>query len=132
MDPLIENYLRRVADVFMSAGVESLEELTIADVENDQGILVTTMRFPGNRRLSVRVQASVQDDRPDLRSYSIHFMDSDDDTIFRYDNSRHFPGAEDSRHHKHEGERVFICPRPTIRQVRNEIADYLTRMQPNG
>ena len=125
MDPLIENYLRRVADVFMSAGVESLEELTIADVENDQGILVTTMRFPGNRRLSVRVQASVQDDRPDLRSYSIHFMDDGDNTIFRYDNSRHFPGAGDSPHHKHEGESVFICPQPTIRQIRNEIADYL-------
>ena len=132
MDPLIENYLRRVADVFMSAGVESLEELTIADVENDQGILDTTMRFPGGWRLSVNTRAGVQDDRPDLRSYSIHFMDDGDNTIFRYDNSRHFPGAGDSPHHKHEGERVFICPQPTIRQIRNEIADYLIRMQPNG
>ena len=132
MDPLIENYLRRVADVFMSAGVESLEELTIADVENDQGVLDTTMRFPGGWRLSVNTRAGVQDDRPDLRSYSIHFMDGDDNTIFRYDNSRHFPGAGDSPHHKHEGERVFICPQPTIRQIRNEIADYLIRMQPNG
>ena len=132
MDPLIENYLRRVADVFMSAGVESLEELTIADVENDQGLLDTTMRFPGGCRLSVNTRAGVQDDRPDLRSYSIHFMDGDDNTIFRYDNSRHFPGAGDSPHHKHEGERVFICPQPTIRQIRNEIADYLIRGQPNG
>jgi len=126
MDPLIENYLRRVADVFMSAGVVSLEELTIEDIENNQGRLGVTMRFPGDRRLSVRVQASVQDDRPDPRGYSIHFMDGDDNTIFRYDNSRHFPGAGDSPHHKHEGERVFICPQPTIRQIRNEIADYLS------
>ena len=126
MDPLIENYLRRVADVFMSAGVESLEELTIADVENDQGVLDTTMRFPGGWRLSVNTRAGVQDDRPDLRSYSIHFMDGDDNTIFRYDNSRHFHGAGDSSHHKHEGERVFICPQPTIRQIRNEIANHLS------
>ena len=126
MDPLIENYLRRVADVFMSAGVVSLEELTIEDIENNRGRLGATMRFPGGNRLSVRVQAGVQDDRPDLRSYSFHFMDGGDNTIFRYDNSRHFHGAGDSPHHKHEGERVFICPQPTIRQIRNEIADYLS------
>ena len=126
MDPLIENYLRRVADVFMSAGVVSLEELTIADIENNRGRLGATMRFPGDRRLSVRVQAGVQDDRPDLRGYSFHFMDDGDNTIFRYDNSRHFHGAGDSPHHKHEGESVFICPQPTIRQIRNEIADYLS------
>ena len=45
MDPLIENYLRRVADVFMSAGVESqgnrilsilayLAQLNIAKIDN--------------------------------------------------------------------------------------------------
>ena len=91
-----------------------------------------TARFPGGWRLSVNTRAGVQDDRPDLLSYSIHFMDDGDNTIFRYDNSRHFHGAGDSPRHKHEGERVFICPQPTIRQIRNEIADYLIRMQPNG
>ena len=115
----------------MSAGVESLDDLTIEDVENNQGRLAVTMRLPGEHRLSVRMQAGIQGDRPDLRSYSIHFMDDDDNTVFRYDNSRHFLGAGDSPHHKHEGERVFICPQPTIRQIRNEIADCLTRRQPS-
>ena len=132
MDPLLSDYLIRVADVLLSAGAESLEEMTFRAEGEEMARLAMTARFPGGCRLSVNTRADVQDDRPDLRSYSIHFMDSDDNTIFRYDNSRHFPGAEDSRHHKHEGERVFICPRPTIRQVRNEIADYLIRMQPNG
>ena len=113
----------------MSAGVESLDELAIEDVENNQGRFAATARLPGGYRLSVRLQAGIQDDRPDLRSYSIHFMDGDNNTIFRYDNSRHFPGAGDSPHHKHEGERVFLCPQPTIRQIRNEIADFLTRSQ---
>ena len=125
MDPLLSDYLIRVADVLLSAGAESLEEMTFRAEGEEMARLAMTARLPGGRRLSVNTRADVQDDRPDLRSYSIHFMDSDDNTIFRYDNSRHFPGAEDSRHHKHEGERVFICPRPTIRQVRNEIADYL-------
>ena len=132
MDPLLLDYLIRVADLLLSAGAESLEEMAFRAEGDELARLIMTARFPGGHRLSVNTRAGVQDDRPDRRGYSFHFMDGDDNTIFRYDNSRHFHGAGDSPHHKHEGERVFICPQPTIRQIRNEIADYLIRMQPNG
>ena len=131
MDPMLYGYMIRVADILLSAGAESLEGLTLRAEIHEFARLVMTVRFPGGRRLSINMRAVVQDDRPDLRSYSIHFMDDDDNTIFRYDNSRHFPGAGDSPHHKHEGERVFLCPQPTIRQIRNEITEYLTRSQTN-
>ena len=130
MGPLLSDYLIRVADVLLSAGAESLEELTLRAEGYDLARLVMTARFPGGCRLSVHMRSGVQYDRPDLRSYSFHFMDCDDNTIFRYDNSRHFPGAGDSPHHKHEGEKVFLCPQPTIRQIRNEIADCLNTETP--
>ena len=125
MDPLLSDYIIGVADVLLSAGAEYLEELTLRSEGDELARLVMTARFPGGCRLSVHTRAGVQNDRPDMRSYSFHFMDDKDNTIFRYDNSRHFSGAGDSPHHKHEGERVFLCPQPTIRQIRNEIADYL-------
>ena len=129
MDPLLYDYMIRVADVLLSAGSESLEEFTLRAEGCELARLVMTARFPRGCRLSVHTRAGIRDDRLDLRSYSIHFMDGDNNTIFRCDNSRHFLGAGDSPHHKHEGERVFLCPQPTIRQIRNEIADYLTRSQ---
>ena len=131
MDPLLSDYAIRVADVLLSAGAESLEEMRFRSEGDELARLIMTARFPGGHRLSVNARAGVQGDRPALRSYSFHFMDDGDNTIFRYDNSRHFHGEGDSPHHKHEGERVFICPQPTIRQIRNEIADYLTQRQPN-
>ena len=131
MAPLLLNYLIRVADVLLSAGAESLEEMTFRTEGDELARLIMTARFPGGHRLSVNARAGVQDDRPALRSYSFHFMDVDDITIFRYDNSRHFHGEGDSPHHKHEGERAFVCPQPTIRQIRNEIADHLTRRHLN-
>ena len=126
LDPLIEDCLLRIVDIFLSAGAKSLEELAIGDAENNQGRLAATMRFPGGFRLSVHAQVGIRDGRPDLRKYSMHFMDSGDATIFRYDNSPHFRGAGDSLHHKHEGETAFTCPRPTVRQIRNEIAEYIS------
>ena len=126
MDPLIEDFSLRIVDIFLSAGAESLDELTIGDAPNNQGRLAALMRFPGGRRLSVHAQIGIRDGRPDLRKYSMHFMDDNDATIFRYDNSPHFRAAGGSPHHKHEGERAFACPRPSIRQIRNEIADHLS------
>ena len=127
MDPIIRSYLDRSVEILLSADAESLlEEQAIDPIAYDRGSLSAVMRFPGGWRLSVHMRIELRGDRAILRRYSMHFMDDGDNTIFRYDNSLHFHGAGDSRHHKHEGERVFICPQPTIRQIRNEIADYLS------
>ncbi len=126
MNPIIENYLQRVADVLLSAGAESLEELTLRSEGDEMARLIMVARFPGGFRLSVHARVAIQDGWLDLWKYSMHFMDSDNSTIFRYDNSPHFRAAGGSPHHKHEGETAFIRPRPSIRQIRNEIAQYLT------
>ena len=125
MDPLIQNYLDRSVDILLSSDVESLlEEMAIAPIGYSQGSLEAVMRFPGGRRLSAHMRVAVIRNTAILQRYSMHFMDSGNATIFRYDNSPHFHEGEID--HKHEGERVFACPRPSIRQIRNEIADHLS------
>ncbi len=125
MDPLIQNYLRRAEEISLSADGESvLEERTIEPLAYNRGRLAAVVRFPGGRRLSVRMLVEVIRNRAIPQRYSMHFMDSDNSTIFRYDNSPHFHEGEID--HKHEGERAFACPRPSIRQIRNEIADHLS------
>ena len=126
MDPLIEDYLHRVADVLLSAGAESLEELIFRSEGDESARLIMVARFPGGFRLSVHARFAIQDGWINLWKYSMHFMDNDNATIFRYDNSPHFRGAGDTPHHKHEGETAFICPRPSFRQIRNEIAECLS------
>ena len=131
MDPIIRNYLERSVEILLSADSESLlDEMAIVPIAYDCGNLSAVMRFPGGWRLSVHMRIELRGDRAILQRYSTHFMNEDDDTIFRYDNSPHFD--EDNLDHKHEGDDAFVCPQPSVRQVRNEIADYLIRMQPNG
>ncbi len=125
MDPLIQNYVDRSVDILLSADVESLlEEMAIAPISYSEGRLAAVMRFPGGRRLSAHMLIEVIRNTAIPQRYSMHFMDSDNATIFRYDNSPHFHEGEID--HKHEGERAFACPRPSIRQIRNEIAICLT------
>ena len=125
MDPLIENYLERSVEILLSADGESLlDEMAVDPIAYSLGRLDAVIRFPGGRRLSVQMRVASRRDRARLQRYSMHFMDKDNSTIFRYDNSPHFHGGEID--HKHEGERAFIYPRPSIRQIRNEIAVHLS------
>ena len=124
LDPLIQNYLERSLDILLSADSESLlAEMAIEPFSYSLGRLTAVMRFSGGRRLGLRMLVEVIRDRAVLQRYSMHFMDDSDDTIFRYDNSPHFHGGDAD--HKHEGAAVFLCERPSVRQIRNEIAEYL-------
>ena len=125
LDPLVQNYLERSVEILLFADNESLlEELAIEPIIYSQGRLAAVMRFPGGRRLGAHMLVEVIRDRPVLQRYSMHFMDDNDDTIFRYDNSPHF--HEGDLDHKHEGGAVFLCERPSVRQIRNEIAAHLS------
>ena len=89
--------------------------------------LRVALKFPRRSHLSVRLIVLVSDDIPSLKEYSFHYMTDDGVTVFRYDNSEHYPGLPNSPHHKHEGpeERVITCRQPSIRKVRDEISAYL-------
>ena len=129
MDPIIRNYLERAVEILLSSDAESLlDEMAIDPIAYDCGDLSAVMRFSGGWRLSVHMRLELRGNKAILQRYSMHFMDEYDDTVFRYDNSPHFAGER--LDHKHEGGGAFVCPQPSVRQVRNEIADYLTRRQP--
>ena len=125
LDPLIENYLNRVVDVLISAGAEWLDEPILEKSSHNQAKLSVDMGFSGGNRLSVHMRVGLCNDRVISRRYSMHFMNGDDSTIFRYDNSQHFQGDGDSLDHKHESDRVFACAQPSVRAVRDEIAAHL-------
>ena len=128
MDTLIRNYLERAVEILLSADAESLlDEMAIDPIAYDCGDLSAVMRFSGGWRLSVHMRIELHGDRAILRRYSMHFMDEDDDTVFRCDNSPHFAGER--LDHKHEGGGALVCQQPSVRQVRNETADHLTRSQ---
>lgn len=117
--------MERALDVLLTAGSEALERLVIRD-EGENGVrLLAAIKFQASQ-LDVRILIRVSDGRPLIEEYSFHYM-TDNNTIFRYDNSRHHLDFQTAPHHKHTGadEQVTAHPQPSVRAIRAEIAAYL-------
>jgi len=53
--------------------------------------------------------------------YHYHYMDNEDNLIFRYDNARHFKDLKTFPHHKHLLEKVIECSEPELINILSEI-----------
>lgn len=52
--------------------------------------------------------------------YRYHFQDRQNNLVFRYDNTPHFPGLENFPHHKHFPDKVAAAEQPSILKVIEE------------
>ena len=127
IDPLLERYFDSSLDVLLSAGAKAIYRQADVPVGDESAVLRAVITFPGPSYLSVRLLVNVYDDTPLPEEYSFHYMDDENATIFRYDNSDNHPGLPYVPHHKHEGadERVVGCPQPSVSLIRDEIEAYL-------
>jgi hypothetical protein len=53
-------------------------------------------------------------------NYRYHFQDSNNELIFRYDNTPHFPNIDCFPQHKHEKCKILGATRPELEDVINE------------
>jgi len=53
--------------------------------------------------------------------YSYQYMDSNNNLIFRYDNSEHYPDLPNFPHHKHISENILSSKEPNLIDVLKEI-----------
>ena len=49
----------------------------------------------------------------------------DNNLIFRYDNTPHFPGLKTFPHHKHLQDKLIDAKRPSISEVIKEVNEFL-------
>ena len=114
--------------ILASVGNGRVRERALERGGTDILILTAIIEYADGSALSVRVLLDGLGDFVDWTFYSFNYMRDNGDCVFRYDNSSHYPGLHTFPHHKHEGadEIVSASDRPSIRQIRNEIADHLS------
>ena len=59
--------------------------------------------------------------------YRYHYMNKNNDLIFRYDNASHHHEIETFPHHKHSGDRVEKSQEPTLRDILIEIHEFIKK-----
>ena len=134
LDPATSDYFCGVLSVLASAGLGIIGERSVTCLGQNAARMAASVEYEDGSRLAVRLVVNTSSDYPDWNRYSFQYMSEEAETVFRYDDSDHHPELPNFPHHKHEGadEGVLGVHRPTVRQIRNEIADHLSRRHPNG
>ena len=71
------------------------------------------VRFKTGYRFELNDAAIVVADQFKRLNYRYHFQDSQNNLVFRYDNTPHFPDLESFPHHKHLSNKVISSEEPS-------------------
>ncbi|MFC1886432.1 toxin TumE [Thermodesulfobacteriota bacterium] len=84
------------------------------------------VRFQNGYMLEWNEAVTVESGNLNHLSYRYHFQDENNNLIFRYDNTPHFPHLESFPHHKHLPGSVVAIHRPSAFQILEDVRRYLT------
>jgi hypothetical protein len=109
----VEAVVRKLKDAY----VERYEEEILAFNRINLRIRV---RFKTGHLFELNEAAIVRNDQFKRLNYRYHFQDSQNNLIFRYDNTPHFPDIESFPHHKHLTNDVVSSDEPSVVMVIEE------------
>jgi hypothetical protein len=107
---------------------ESIRKLDSANVERYEEEFLTfsranlriRVRFLSGHLLEVNEAIVIEADQLKHLGYRYHFQDQQNNLIFRYDNTPHFPDLKSFPHHKHLKNKVEDSNEPLILNVIKE------------
>ena len=117
---LLAHYLEAIeAEIgkLEDAYVERYEEEILATNRINLRIRV---RFKTGYLFEINEAAIVEADQLRRLNYRYHFQDSQNNLVFRYDNTPHFPDLENFPHHKHLSNSIVSSEEPSVVRVIEE------------
>jgi len=109
----IEDAIRRLGSV----NVELYEEEVLT---SSRANLRVRVRFLSGHLLEVNEAIFIEANQIKHLGYRYHFQDQENNLIFRYDNTPHFPDLKSFPHHKHLKEKVEDSNEPIILDIIKE------------
>jgi hypothetical protein len=121
----------------LQAYFEQIEQQLLAypnlDVELFSAIVLTQeranlrlrLRFNSKYLLAVSEALLVVDNEISHLDYRYHFQDDQNNLIFRYDSTPHFPDLPSFPHHKHLPDIVITSEKPSLIAVLQEVIEML-------
>lgn len=119
---LLSEYLGNVEATIRKlegAYIEHYEEDILA---NNRVNLRIRLRFPSGYLLELNEAAIVETGRIRHLGYRYHLQDGQNNLVFRYDNTPHFPEVKSFPHHKHLPDKVVSTKEPSIFQIIEEAS----------
>ncbi len=105
-----------------------VEQFNAMMISTDRANLKLRLRFELRYLLSVSAAIVIRDRQISFLDYRYHFQDNQNNLIFRYDSTPHFPDLPTFPHHKHLPDTVIACEKPKLTEILEEVLDFLTAM----
>jgi hypothetical protein len=123
------DYVDRLLEAYPNNYAESYNATILS---GERANLKLRLRLYFKYLLSIGEALVVVDDQITAIDYRYHFQDGQNNLIFRYDNTPHFPNLSSFPHHKHLPDRVISCAQPSLAMVIQDAIAFLEEVGSNG
>ncbi len=124
-------YLAEVAAAFQGLKDCHIEKYEEEILTPERANLRIRVRFAAGQLLEYNEAVTTHSNNLGHLSYRYHFQAVNNELVFRYDNTPHFPALENFPAHKHLPDRVISAVRPLIKDLLEEIDQCLSKDEPN-
>jgi len=124
---LIKPYFNRLLKIIDESPITRIPDLTLDQRSASVGFIRGEVLCIDGSQLYFRELVDLRKE-PIRIMYAYHYQGEDKETIFRYDNTQHFPALPNSPHHKHIADDVIPVTEnlPSLESVLDEIADLIS------
>lgn len=119
---MIEEYFLQIERVIKAFPNVRFVSLTKKIYNISQGYISGSIIFENNHRLDFVEVKNVEFFHK--MKYRYHYMNEEQEMIFRYDNAPHHTNVSTFPHHKHDGQIILESSEPNLDQVLLEISRY--------
>ena len=123
---ILSNYLDRVEREIVQCNKAYIENYDEEILSSSRVNLRLRLRFSQNHLLEINEAIIVQDKSLKFLDYRYHFQDANNQLIFRYDSTPHFPNLPNFPYHKHLPNDVIDADKPDITLVIMEVRGILS------
>ena len=117
---LVSEYFRHLRSVIDTCEVITAKEILEDERSDYLGFFKATLYFHDGTVLHVREYVFTRF-AVEREAYVYHYQDENNNRIFRYDNTEHFPDLSNFPDHKHTLKNVVTSSAPTFEAVLKEI-----------
>jgi len=125
------DYFDQVDQLLESYPNGYVENYNATILSGERANLKLRLRFYFKYLLSISEALVVVDDQIMVIDYRYHFQDGQNNLIFRYDNTPHFPNLSSFPHHKHFADHVISCDQPSLAMVIQDAIAFFEGVESN-
>jgi len=124
VDPVLK-YLQEIEAAFSKLSSGYIERYEEECLTPERANLRIRVRFPTGYMLEWNEAVIGEEGHVEHLGYRYHFQDRDNNLVFRYDNTPHFPDLKTFPNHKHLPDKVMAAKRPSVFEVLKEVNELL-------